>query len=388
MGKQQVWKVLTLACMLGIAFGCGSKPTDSEEKLATGNAGPKYGIYVPQLDVVREIEQTDQWGEEITINWISAVTDDLIYLLDSRTMRMLAVDWEGDLVQSFLKKGQGPGEFQYFPRAQVLGSDLWLYEWQKVDRFSMDGKLLKEFRIQENYMNMVMLDEERYTGVVTTATSEEEDSEQVKLAAIWDLEENQLIKLAESEKLGTFDLHIGQSFIRIMFGGGITPTLILAADSERKLIYTCVNDEYKIQVWDDQGNPLRTIERDIPQVVMTDEHKDELASGLRIGGENSGEVKRALRKQLPDVYCRIAAIQVADTGHLIVERPVGYDQMELDIYAPDGTFLVTWQSPEELKLDECLFHDGHFYRIDDEGDLPKLVEYALVDDVSRSVLDR
>lgn len=387
MRMQKAWKVLTLISILGIACGCGSTPSSADPEAVAANTGPKHGVYVPQFEIVREIEQTDRWGEDITINQIATVTDELIYLVDNRTMRMLAVDREGNLVHAFLKKGQGPGEFQYFPRTQVLAGDLWLHEWQKMDRFSMDGKLLKEFRIQENYMNMIMLDESRFAGVVTATMGEEEDSQRIKQAAIWDLQENQLVKLAESDKLGTFEFQFGQNFITIMFSGGINPTLILAADPERKLIYTCVNDAYRIQVWDDQGNPVRTIERDIPPVTMTDAHKDEMAGDLRIGGlENGGEVKRALRKQLPDVYCRIAAIQVADTGHLIVERPVGYDQMELDVYAPDGTFLVTWQSPEDLKLDECLFHGGHFYRIDDESDLPKLVEYVLTDDVSRTIL--
>lgn len=382
MKKQQGWKALGLACLFIGMLACGGSGTEAGSEPAVDNSQPKYGTFVPQLEVVREIQQTPEWGEDLNFNRLAAVSEDRIYLLDSQLMRMVAIDNQGSPVSTFLKKGQGPGEFQYYPRAQVLGDNFWLYEWQKLCRFTPDGQLLNEYRTKENYGNMIVLDENRFTGVVRTSVGKEEDSKRIMRAGLWDMKENLLVQFAESDKRGVFEMKIGESYITVMFGGGVVPSLIVAADPARNRIYTCVSDTYQIDVWDDEGNKLRTIQRDIPEVPMTDADKDEMAGGLRVGGVDENEVKKALRAQMPDIYCAIATMRVADNGYLIVERPVGYDDMELDVYQPDGTFLLTWQSPEDVKLDECLFAQGHFFRIDDSGDYPRLVEYGFVEDAS------
>lgn len=376
MNKQQVWKKLGLGCLLIGLLACGGNGTEAKTEQAVDNNEPKLGAFVPQLEVVRELQQTPDWGEDLNINRVAAVSDDLIYLLDSQSKRMVAIDRQGNLVHKFLKEGQGPGEFQYYPRTQIRGDSLWLYEWQKLCRFSLDGQLLNEYRIKENYSDLIVMDEDRFAGVVRISVGEEEDSRQIMRAGIWDMKENLLVQFAESDERGVFEFQIGNSYITIMFGGGVVPSLIAAADPARKLVYTCVTDQYKIDVWDDQGDKLRTIQRDVPEIPMTDEHKDEMADGLRVGGMDETEVRNRLRAQLPDIYCAIATMRVADNGYLIVERPVGYDDMELDVYQPDGTFLLTWRNPEDVKLDECLFAQGHFFRIDDTGDYPKLVEYG------------
>ncbi len=376
MKKHHGWKTLGLGCLLFGMLACGGNGTEAKPEQAVDNSRPRLGTIVPQLEVVREVEQKPEWGEDLTINRVAAVTEDRVFLLDSRSMHMVSVNRQGDLIGTFLKKGQGPGEFQYYPRAQVLGEDLWLNEWQKLCRFSLDGQLQKEHRIKENYSDLIVLDKNRFAGVVRTSVGQEEDSKQIMRAGIWDMKENLLVQLAESDKRGVFEFQIGNSYITIMFGGGVVPSLLIAADPARRLIYTCESDEYQITVWDDQGNKVRTIQRDVPDVTMTDADKDEMAGGLRVGGMDETEVRNRLRAQLPDIYCAIASMRVADNGYLIVERPVGYDQMELDVYKPDGTFLLTWQSPEDVKLDECLFAQGHFFRIDDSGDYPKLVEYG------------
>ena len=375
--------------ILVLAMGaCGGQTSDETKQAAKQNAMPEHGVYVPELTVVREVAQSPEWGDDITINRVSAVTDDLVYLVDSRAMRMVAVDREGKLVYAFLKKGQGPGEFQYFPATQELNGDLWLSEWQKIDRFTMDGTLQGEYRIQDNYIDLTMLDGNRFAASVISNVGEEEDSTRIKQAGIWDLKETLLKELTSTDKLGMFEFNIGNSYITIIFGGGIMPTMETAADPVRGLVYTCVSDIYRIQVWDLEGNRVRTIERDVPLVTITDEDKDDMAGRLRVGGMDEAEVRRRLREQLPEYFCRIADLRVTDGGLLIVERPVGYDKMELDIFGADGTFLATWQSPEGMKLDECVLAKGHLYRIDDEGDMPKLMEYGFADDASRQMLAR
>jgi len=380
------WIVLSILVLAMAA--CGGQTADESKQAVKQNTVPEHGVYVPELTVVRELPQSPEWGDDITINRVLAVTDELVYLVDSRAMRMVAVDREGKLVYSFLKKGQGPGEFQYFPATQELNGDLWLSEWQKIDRFTMDGTLQDEYRIQENYIDLTMLDGNRFAASVIANVGQEEDSTRIKRAGIWDLKETLLKELASTDKLGMFEFNIGNSFITIIFSGGIMPTMETAADPARGLVYTCVSDTYRIQVWDREGNLVRTIERDVPLVTITNENKDDMAGRLRVSGMDEAEVRRRLREQLPEHFCRIADLRVTDGGLLIVERVVGYDKMELDVFGPDGTFLATWQSPEDVRLDECLLARGHLYRIDDEGDMPALVEYAFADDASREILAR
>jgi hypothetical protein len=368
-------------CMMILLTGCGgnSAPKGSTaENQAVANTS-EYGTFVPKLEIVRQFTQKPSWGEDVMVQGVLFGTPDRYYLRDFRAIHILAVNMNGKLLNSFLKKGQGPGEFQLLPQVQKLGNNLWVYGTRKLDRLSMDGILKSEIRFETYYYNLTMMNDSSFAGVRTETEGNEKSGRRFKRAGLWDLKEKRMKSFRTSDKRGVFEFKLDDKFLTVSFGGGYVPDLILAGDPDRQRIYACETDVYRIYVLNMDGTTIRTIQRTVEPAVLTEKDKNEMAENLRVNGMDQNDVRKRLKKQLPDRMCPVASLQVTPDGYLLVERPVKSGTYELDMYSPTGEFLATLQNPKDIDLSRATFlsHD-RFALVDNKGDLPVVTEYHVV----------
>ncbi len=243
----------------------------------------------------------------------------------------------------------------------------------------MDGILKSETRFEKYYYNLTMMNDSTFAGVRTEIEGDEKTGRRIKRAGLWDLKEKELKSFRTSDKRGVFEFKQDKMFLTISFGGGIVPDLILAGDPDRQRIYICETDVYQIYVINMEGSPIQTIQRTVEQAVLTDKDKNEMSENFRVGGMDQNDIRRRLKKQLPDRLCPVASIQVTSDGYLLVERPVKSKTYELDMYSPTGEFLATLQNPKDIDLSRATFlsHD-RFALVDNKGDLPVVTEYHVV----------
>jgi len=295
-----------------------------------------------------------------------------------RLERIFVVDETGKLLHRFLKKGQGPGEFQYVPRIQALGDDLWISAFRKLCRFSMDGVLQSEIRLKHLYKGLTMVGTNQFVGVRDAVEGDKKNGKRVKRAGLWDLKENRLKLYRQSDKTGVFEFKQDGMHITLGFGGGITPNLITATDPVRGWVYICETDQYRIDVVDLEGNPVRTIQRQVKPVNYSAKAKKKTVENFSISGVDENTLRNRLMKQLPDQFCPVSNMFVTADGYLMVRRTISPDHSGLDVFSPEGKYLATWTNPEGVKLTSATFftHD-RFAVIDDKGDLPVVVEYKI-----------
>jgi len=371
-------------CLMIIITACGGEHPVGGSKAGTAKNqtvanAPKCGVFVPKVEEVSRFTQVPSWGEDVVIQYVLLATPERYYLGDFRAIRILAVGMNGKLQHSFLKKGQGPGEFQWLSQVQKLGDNLWVYGTRKLDRLSGDGILRSEVRFDKYYYNLTMMNDSKFAGVRTEVEGDEKTGRRIKRAGLWDLKENRLKSFRTSDQRGVFEFKQDKTFLTLSFGGGLVPDLILAGDPATQRIYVCETDIYRIYVMNAEGKLIQTIERTIEPAVLTDQDKDELAGNFNVNGMDQNDIRMRLKKQLPDRMCPVASMQVTPDGYLIVERPVKSGINELDIYNQAGQFLVTLQNPKDINLSGATFlsHD-RFALVDNKGDLPVVIEYHVV----------
>lgn len=371
-------------CLMLLLTACGGNHAANGTKVGTAENqtvanAPQYGTFVPKLEIVHQFTEDPSWGEDVMIQDVLLATPRRYYLGDYRAIRILAVDKNGKLLHSFLKKGQGPGEFQWLRTIQKLGNTLWVSGSRKLDTFSMDGILKSETRFNKYYYNLTMMNDSIFAGVRIEIEGDEKTGRRIKRAALWDLKEKALKSFRTSDKRGVFEFKQDKMFLTLSFGGGYVPDLILAADPAKKRIYICETDIYRIYVMNMEGSTIQTIQRTVEPAVLTDKDKDEMAENFRVNGMDQSDIRRRLKKQLPDRMCPVASLQVTPDGYLIVERPVKRGTNELDMYSPTGEFLATLQNPEDLDLSSATFlsHD-RFALVNNKGDFPVVTEYRWI----------
>ncbi|RLE21760.1 MAG: hypothetical protein DRJ08_05095 [Acidobacteria bacterium] len=375
--------------LMAMLVACGGNHTAERSmvKAAENQSAtnvPKYGVFVPKIEEVHRFSQNPSWGEDVMIQYVLLATPERYYLGDFRGIHILAVDMNGTLQHSFLKKGQGPGEFQWLSQVQKLGDDLWVYGTRKLDRLSKDGILRSEVRFEKYYYDFIMMNDSHFAGVRTEIEGDEKTGRRFKRAGLWDLKENRLKSYRTSDKRGVFEFKQDKMFLTLSFGGGLVPDLILSGDPDTQRIYVCETDIYRIYVMNKEGNLIQTIERTVEPAVLTDQDKDELAGNFNVNGMDQNDIRRRLKKQLPDRMCPVASLQVTPDGYLIVERPVKKEINELDMYSPTGEFLATFQNPKDVNLSRATFlSHNRFAVVDNKGDLPVLIEYRWVQPESK-----
>ena len=371
-------------CLMIFLTGCGGNHAVDGTKVGTAENQTvanvaQYGTFVPKLEIVHKFTQDPSWGEDVMIQDVLLGTPQRYYLGDYRAIRILAVDKNGKLLHSFLKKGQGPGEFQWLRTIQKLGNTLWVSGSRKLDSFSMDGILKSETRFDHYYYNLKMMDDSRFAGVRIETEGDEKTGRRFKRAGFWELKEKRLKSFRTSDKRGVFEFKQDNMFLTLSFGGGYVPDLILAADPAKKRIYICETDIYRIYVLNMKGSTIQTIQRTVEPAVLTDKDKNEMAENFRVGGMDQNDIRMRLKKQLPDRMCPVASLQVTPDGYLIVERPVKRGTNELDMFSPTGEFLATLQNPKDIDLSGATFlsHD-RFALVNSKGDLPVVTEYRWI----------
>gem|GEM_PF-3045475 len=379
-------KVYCLLCTICfatlVAYGSNggadkSKNAVSEEPAVAKNAR-KEVEQAPKLKEIRRIVQDPSWGDDTIIQDVAPVGGKNMYLVDFRLERIFVVDETGKLLHRFLKKGQGPGEFEYNFWIQVLGNNLWVRQFSKLDRFSMNGILQNEIRLKSHYHGLTMVDANRFAGVRDAVEGDKKNGKRVKRAGLWDLKENRLKLYRQSDKTGVFEFKQDGMYITLGFGGGITPNLITATDPVRGWVYICETDYYRIDVVDMDGNTVRTIQRRVEPVNYSAKAKKKTVENFSISGVDENTLRNRLMKQLSDQFCPVSNMFVTADGYLMVRRTVSPDHSGLDVFSPEGKYLATWTNPEGVKLTSAtLFTHDRFAVIDDKGDLPVVVEYKI-----------
>lgn len=354
--------------LIGISCDSGSHQTLDQRN---------HGIREVRLVEAIRLPQTDSWGDSIWIDSVVGCNQGLRYVADHRNKRILVIDTEGNLVLSFLEKGQGPGEFQRWFGSQIIGDEIYIYETGKICRFRLNGTLLSEIKLDNLYSQIKVLDQSHFAGVLPYPSNDNFKNARA-VAGIWDMDETNISYLGASPHNGRMEVLSGGTLLTLSFRREIVPNLILNVNHQEGTVLVCDNSKYHVDAFDNQGNTLYSIERQTQLVVLSEQDKHSISDSYRARSGNQNEISKAICSQLRDTLCAITSILITPNGLTLIERPISTERNVFDVYDTSGVFLLTIKFPKDIVLTQSsLLSNGRVGWIDNSGELPAYVEYEI-----------
>ncbi len=186
--------------------------------------------------------------------------NDLIYVVDSGNHRLVVFDFQGRLLRSVGKEGQGPGELSR-PSGACVGDDSVLavadYRNNRIQIYDHSGKFIRNINTREVRVADVLLEDDLFYTVPSFGMS----GFNISLGSVEETQPLVVILNMQGEvvrEITVKDFPETQPFIRALKN---RVSLSLSPDRKLYLIYSAMN---LCQIFDLQGRPISRFERALP----------------------------------------------------------------------------------------------------------------------------
>ncbi len=282
-----------------------------------------------------------------------------IFLCDRQTPRMYRFSPDGRLLNQFLKKGEGPGEFpQGIYSFQILNNSLWMTHSRKLVRFNLTGDFIREWKFNRTITFIEMPDEEKLIGNIYKNDLTEDRK---RICAVFDRNGQDINPLFEDKNAGFTEIRMqnnGSIQILRFFSGPITNDILHTYDPGQNRIYLFLSSDYQIFRKDLLGKTDLVIHRNHRPAVLTETDKTDIIA--EIFSSWPPERRKLLNDVFPKTFVAINLIGILPRGHIAVRRILGFKKYVFDVFDSRGQFVYILEPPQELP---------GFYRIDLSGKL-------------------
>ena len=306
-----------------------------------------------------------------------------IYISDDKDPGIKVFDPEGRPVRTIGSKGEGPGEFQlitslaFLLDGRLLALDSGL---NRVSLFDPDGRFIDSHQWTILSMSMsfkiYLVTDSFYVREVTTVVLGKEPKtwrRRLRVAAF---------DFSGKEVLSFGDFEACQSGIvtgRFSFSLPFPVCSILAGDLGNRRLYHCLNDRYRIRVFDEKGRIIREIDRPYERRRVTLEDWKAYLDSFKTTAENRSAIEKNAAK--PDLKSVTPYMIVDDSGRLWVQLHEGEKDGErmltaFDVFDDRGRYDCRVLSA----FIPGLFQGGKMYRFetDDETGERYLKRYRVI----------
>lgn len=369
--------VLSLV-ILGIT-GCEKKPDEGVKIVeiegishVMNPSSPSKGTIVLDLEKTFEIDPYEQEEVGMKVVRYRRDSDGEILIFDPNRAEVHRFNGKGDYMGNLVRAGQGPGEFTRAQNliAHYMNDQIWATSLFKVARFDKQGNLLEDKKLPLGAFHVidVLVDESHYIA----QSSEKSDEGRVRSVILVDFSgeerRTQVEYYRTIQEWSISDSVQGRTFN----ASGVTPEILYTFNKATKNIAVGLNMEYTIAVKNLQGNTQYVIERPIKLVHLSIEDKKKL-----IKWDLDTEFKKWQLSVFPNTMAAIQEISALPKGYLAVSRITGPDEVEVDVFDPDGKYIYILKTEPGVSLDGAEFIDFGFGKLEERDDLSIYVEYRI-----------
>lgn len=282
-----------------------------------------------------------------------------IYIGDPKNIHIYRFDKDGKLLNTLLRKGNGPGEFPSLPGLYVLDDGIWAIHTRarKIARFDFQGKLMEERKLSKSghgYLFVEIVDENRFMANYNRYEGESKEQKRFHVLGLMDNRENTLKELFEEPGIGYTEVkseHVNFAFILPI----ISPLLLHHYNRGQYTFYMVLTNNYRIFLKDFEGKTQRVIHRQYIPIAITPGLRDEIMD-LPMFRRSHPLERKAIINSLPDKLSVIKRFRVLDSGALAIYRIAGLEAVEIDIFDKDGRFIYTVTASDQFpELDKLEF---------------------------------
>jgi hypothetical protein len=350
----------------------GRIETENGVKVAKNPAEPLNGTIQLEIEKVLTINPYDQ--PDVGMRSLRFIRDSegAVILFDPNEVEAHRFGHKGEYLGSFIKKGQGPGEF-----ASGMGLSIFLMEgwiWgaggMKLAEFDKNGQFVHEQTLKNR--PSILVDRTHYL----TERSEwnKDRTEQTRTLSLVRMTEESLSDILDVDMIQG----IGIGTIRNKSGkGGLvdpwgTPNLCFAYDQKAHKVYAAINTEYKIFVKNMKGETLSVIEKKHENARIS--RKDVEAM---FGKQVENDTFKWILDAYPDRLVAMNSIQPLPNGCLLVRRVSSPKKAEMDVFDGEGRYIYVLEAPKAISFDVVTFHNRGFALVDSTGEFPVYVDYRI-----------
>jgi hypothetical protein len=324
---------------------------------------PIKGTILLEVEKILEINPYDNPDIGIRYFYSAKDKDGEVILSDSNRAEAHRFSSKGEYIGSLIREGQGPGEFQPFHSLRIffINNQILATSIKKMAKFNKNGEFLEEQRLDESPDFFV--DESKY---ITLKSQWREDGQLRRVT---------LVNLAIKEDIVFFEavrewlIRKGDSAFNDPWA---TPSICYAYCSFSDKVFTAINEEYKIYVYDLEGKVIQIIERPYKYVKVNLEDKKKLLPWAA-----KEESWKWAFSAYPDTLSAIKDLAILPKGYLAVYRIVGPKKFEIDVYGADGKLVYILKLPEGITLERAKFYDFGFTTQMTRDEFPVYCEFKI-----------
>jgi hypothetical protein len=264
-----------------------------------------------------------------------------IYVSQLSTVYIYSLE-DFQLKNKFGREGEGPREFKGYALLNVQPRVLLINSMGKLSFFKKNGTFIKEMRTgSENYIMKPL--GENFVGFGFRVMTKKEDKINYKIINLYNSSLKKIKEIFKHELdwqqgKGTRILHL--SFVYHTYGDKL---------------YVAGKNDFVIDVFDKEGNPLFSISQDYQKKKFTKEDKDRILDEVKKtrSPENFERFKRNAR--FPEVFPAIHYFYIDNEKIYVKTHKTGNNRAEFFIFDIKGKLLKTTMIPLVDRLPKTNF---------------------------------
>lgn len=296
-----------------------NKTVSFEEELSIG--GEEYDmLFQPQRFIVDQNEN--------------------IYISDFQDQSIKVFDPRGKHIKTIGRKGEGPGEFLYvgdmifLPDGRLMVMD---FDINRLSLFDSDGKYINSYHWTIRLGGLHYATNSSCALTVHTFEGDQPLEKMKIFVKKFDFKGTEIQSFGEfrPDDMKIYTENRRKGGIVVAISPPYSPHSIFVADPARQYLFHCVNDEYKIEIFNKDGKIIRRFDRPYEPLPFTEKEAKEFQR----------EILKKIAKEIPvpDVKTITSRMLVDNEGNLWVET---YETKEedakvfiaYDIFNPEGRY--------------------------------------------------
>jgi len=332
---------------------------------------PLHGTIQLEIEKILTINPYD--FPDFGMRWFSFVRaqDGGVILYDPNRSQAHRFGPKGESHGSFIKNGQGPGEFSPGSIFQpyFLDGRIWATGRKKLAEFDANGKFVREQTLSGR--PKILIDETSY--IAERSVRNNDQGNQTTVISMMRMTKESFSDVPETNYIESRNVGMLGDANRGFAESWGTPNICFAYDRNNRKIYVALNTEYKIFVKTLKGETLAVIQKTHKPVKVG--RKDvEILLGPR---PNNAPVDKWMVDLYPDRLVALNQLQTLPNGCLLVWHVSGLKKLEIDVFNADGQYLYALHPPAGKSFEGMVFHGRGFAVIESAGDYLIYVDYRI-----------
>lgn len=302
----------------------------------------------------------------------------LILLLSKKpNLKIYRFNNKGSLINSFLSKGEGPGELRSVYNLQILDNIIIAKDYKKIITYNINGKLKKENKSKIASFFSYFVDENRF--IVNKIEWDKLGKPIRHLALISTNQEKIITSFCRDEKRR--DIGVTMVLNSRMYHDWMTPDYKFAFLPNRNCLVCGLSDSNLLYLKDLKGKTIKTVKINFKKRTVTQEARNRFIESFK-SVKKIPSLYKGLIKKIPNEFLTIMYIKLLPKDHFAVLLGIGYEKYTVKIFDKDLNYLYDIKFPENIvsrigDLGKISFYEKGFFVIEDTEDENQYVEYQI-----------